>query len=282
VKPARFSYVRPESLAEALQLLAEHGSDAAILAGGQSLMPMLNLRFARPALIIDIKRVPGLDGVSLDGARLRIGALTRHADVLRSMLVCEHAPLLHLAMRHVAHAAIRNRGTFGGSLALADPAAELPACVVCLEGEIVVASANGERRIPAETFFQGIYATALAEGEMILCVELPVSPTGWSWDFDEVSRRHGDFAMAGLVLGLHNEGDRIAECRIAFCGVEAAPRRIPAVEEIIVGSGAVSAALKVLEDTLQPLESEDYPPAYRVHLAGVLLERALARQDIVK
>jgi carbon-monoxide dehydrogenase medium subunit len=279
VKPARFSYARPQSLSEALRMLADHGPDAAILAGGQSLIPMLNLRFARPAQIIDIKRVPGLDRIGVDKDRLVIGALARHADVLTSPVVRDHAPLIQKALRHVAHAAIRNRGTLGGSLALADPAAELPACVVCLEAGIVVASAQGERRIPAGDFFQGIYATAIRDGEMIVRVEIPVTGEAWVWDFDEVSRRHGDFAMAGLAFGVRKIEDRIAECRIVFCGVEAAPRRMRDVEELIVG-GQREATLRTLSDTLQPLESADYPPSYRAHLAGVLLRRALARQGI--
>jgi len=283
MKPALFSYARPETLAEALSLLAEHGSDAAVLAGGQSLMPMLNLRFARPAHLIDIKRVPGLDRIAVEDGKLVIGALTRHVDVLVSALVREHAPLLGMALAHVAHAAIRNRGTFGGCLALADPAAELPACAVCLDAEIIIASAGGERRTPAREFFRGIYTTALADGEMILRVEFPVQ-TGWSWDFDEVARRHGDFAMAGLALGLRREGGRIAECRIVFCGVEAAPRRIEPVEALVCAPDGSAPAMKALRDALaaalEPIESNEYPPAYRIRLAGVLLERALARQGL--
>jgi aerobic carbon-monoxide dehydrogenase medium subunit len=281
MKPAPFSYLRPGTLDEALTMLAQHGDDAAVLAGGQSLMPMLNLRVARPAQIIDIKRLPGLEQIVLDDGRIVIGALARHASVKDSALVRQHTPLLAMAFDHVAHAAIRNRGTFGGSLALADPAAELPACAVCLGAQIVVASKDGERKIAADAFFQGIYTTALASGELILRVEVPVLPE-WRWDFDEVARRRGDFAIAGLALGIRLDGGIIAECRVVFCGVESAPRRLKAVEEALAGSQArdattVRAALKVLERALEPLESHEYPPFYRRRVAGVLLERGLAR-----
>jgi carbon-monoxide dehydrogenase medium subunit len=262
-------------------MLAEHGNDAAVLAGGQSLMPMLNLRFARPAQMIDIKRLPGLERISFDDDKVVIGALARHADVKESAIVRDHAPLIAKALAHVAHAAIRNRGTFGGSLALADPAAELPACVVCLGAKVVVASVDGERRIAAGDFFKGIYATALANNELILRIELPIS-SGWTWHFDEVARRHGDFAMAGLALGLRKNGDTIAECRIAFCGVEAAPRRLQSVEQIVAGSrisdpAPIDAATNAVAEILQPLESDEYPPAYRLRIAGVLLKRGFAR-----
>jgi carbon-monoxide dehydrogenase medium subunit len=282
VKPARFDYRRPESLPEALELLARHGADAAVLSGGQSLMPMLNLRVARPALLLDINRLPGLDGIHLDAERLTIGARARHADVLRSGLVREAAPLLTEALTHVAHAAIRNRGSFGGSLALADPAAELPACSVCLDAEIIAASLRGERRIRAADFFLGPYSTALEPAELLLRVEVPRHGPGWRFAFAEVARRYGDFAIAGMALAARIEDGRVAESRIVPCGVEPAPRRLEAVEAALAGAalgdlGRHAAAAEALAGTLEPMEWGEYPAAYRRHLAGVLLGRTLDR-----
>ncbi|WP_431284985.1 FAD binding domain-containing protein [Humitalea sp. 24SJ18S-53] len=263
--PNRFDYARPATLAEALALLARHGEDAAPLAGGQSLMPMLALRVARPALLLDLNRLPGLDGIERHGELLRIGAMARHAAVLAHPLVAAQAPLLPLALRHVAHPAIRNRGTLGGSLCLADPAAELPACMLALDAVLVLASAAGERRVAAPDFFQGLYATARRAEEMLLRVEIPIA-AGWTPWFAEISRRHGDFAMAGLAMMR-----RPGAARLAFFGVEAHPRRLPALEAA-VAAGADAAAL--LPALLDPLASPEASAAYRLHLAQGLLRRA--------
>ncbi|MGX9965518.1 FAD binding domain-containing protein [Roseomonas sp. F4] len=268
--PNRFDYARPTTLAEALSLLARHGEDAAPLAGGQSLMPMLAMRVARPALLIDLNRLPGLDGIVLEGATLHIGALARHAAVLAHPLVAAEAPLLHLALRHVAHPAIRNRGTLGGSLVLADPAAEMPACMVALEATLVLASDAGERRVVAADFFQGLYATARRADEILLGVEIPRA-LGWQPWFAEVARRHGDYAMAGLAMMARREAGRIAEARCAFFGVEAAPRRLPALEAAL-RDGTDAAAL--LPGLLDPLASPEATAPYRLHLAQALLRRA--------
>jgi carbon-monoxide dehydrogenase medium subunit len=282
VKPARFSYLRPASMAEALQILAQHGVDASVLAGGQSLMPMLNLRLAKPSVLVDIKRIPGLERIAVTEGLISIGALARHCEVAVSIPVRDHAPLIHRACRHVAHAAVRNRGTFGGSLALADPAAELPACCVCLDAEIVVNAVSGSRVVPASAFFQGIYDTALAPGELISRIDIPVPAPEWRWDFDEASRRHGDFAIAGVALGVRLDGGTIAECRVVFCGLEGAPRRMLAIEEALRGirtgdQAAIAAATAGLADHVAPLESEDYPGSYRVAVAAAVLARTLAR-----
>jgi carbon-monoxide dehydrogenase medium subunit len=282
MKPARFTYERPSSLAEALQLLSRHGEEASILAGGQTLMPMLNLRLAKPTVLVDIKRIPGLDGIAIRDGLLSVGALTRHADGAASPLVRDHAPLLRAAYRHLAHAAVRNRGTFGGSLALADPAAELPACCVCLDAEIIVNSLSGSRVVSASEFFRGIYETALGKDELISRIDIPVLTDGWGWAFDEASRRRGDFAIAGVALGVRSSGGLIAECRIAFCGLEAAPRRISVVEEALRGvrpddEAAIGAAVGRLDGQVEPLESEEYPGWYRIAVARALLTRGLAR-----
>lgn len=281
MKPVRFQYACPETLDEALALLAEHGSDAAVLAGGQSLMAMLNLRLAAPSIVIDINRIPGLERIARHVERLELGARVRHNDVLRSAEVRAAAPLLPMALAHVAHEAIRNRGTLGGSLALADPAAELPACAVCLDAAITVASAAGERTIGAADFFKALYTTALEPGELLLHVTVPVRDASWRFAFDEVARRHGDFALAGIAFGARIEDARITECRIVFTGVEPTSRRIARSEACLVGAElasreAATEAVAALARELEPMENSDYPADYKLHLAGVLLARALA------
>jgi aerobic carbon-monoxide dehydrogenase medium subunit len=282
VKPARFEYVRPESLKGALEVLAQHGSDAAVLAGGQSLMPMLNLRMAAPAVVVDINRIPELDRIATVGGQIEIGSRARHNDVLRSPIVNDGTSLITEALRHVAHEAIRNRGTLGGSLALADPAAEMPACAVCLGAEIVAASVRGERRIAAEDFFEGLYATALAPDELLVKVRVPAFDKAWRFGFEEVARRHGDFALAGLALGLRVEGSTIVDSRIVFAAIEPTPKRAREAERRLVGADILSAdaatrAGGALADDLEPLEGGGYPAAYRLHLARVLLSRLLER-----
>jgi carbon-monoxide dehydrogenase medium subunit len=268
-------------------LVADRGRDAAILAGGQSLIPMLNLRLAKPSLLIDIKRLSALDKIKLEQDRLIIGALTRHADVMRSEGVRARAPLLADALQHVAHPAVRNRGTFGGSLALADPAAELPACAVCLGADIVAASVRGERHIPAHEFFTGLYATALGDDEIVSRIEIPLPANPWVFVFDEAARRHGDFAVAGLALAVRVERRSIQDCRLVFCGVESSPRRMSKAEACLVGvdrhlfASAARAARNALLGDLVALGSVEYPSAYRVHLAGVLLERAMTQLERV-
>lgn len=282
MKPARFQYARPETLDEALALLAEHGSEAAVLAGGQSLMPMLNLRLAQPSIVIDINRIPGLDRIARTADGLVLGARVRHNDVLRSTEVRAAAPLLPMALAHVAHEAIRNRGTLGGSLALADPAAELPACAVCLDATITVASGAGERAVAASDFFEALYTTALQPGELLTAVTVPARDASWRFAFDEVARRHGDFALAAVAVAARVENERIADCRIVFTGIEPTSRRIAAAEACLTGaelaSGEAAAeAVAALAHALEPMENSDYPIAYKLHLAGVLLDRALAK-----
>jgi aerobic carbon-monoxide dehydrogenase medium subunit len=282
VKPARFAYARPETLGEALALLTKYGSDASILAGGQSLMPMLNLRMATPAILIDINDIPDLDTIADCNNQIIVGARVRHNDALHSPLLTASNSLLAHALPRVAHAAIRNRGTLGGSLALADPAAELPACAVCLGAEIAAVSERGERVIPASDFFQGLYATALEPDEMITRVAFPFLDATWHVGFDEVARRSGDFAIAALALAVKVVDRRIMECRIAFAGVENHARRLSRVEMALTGSLIADlpvrgAASEMLSNVLEPLEEGQYPAAYRRHLAQVLLDRLLTR-----
>jgi aerobic carbon-monoxide dehydrogenase medium subunit len=284
MKPARFAYTRPETLRETLDLLEHHGSDAAILAGGQSLMPLLNLRMAQPAILIDINAIPGMATIERQRNRIVIGGRTRHNDVLHAPLLIEANSLLVQAMPYVAHAAIRNRGTLGGSLALADPAAEMAACAVCLDADIVAVSCRGERVIPAARFFEGLYSTALAPDELISRVSYPVLDPSWRVAFDEIARRRGDFAMAALALGVQVVEGRIADCRIAFGGIETHSRRLTSVEAALIGRpvadpAARAAAAGILDRSLSPFEGGEYSPAYRRQLARVLLDRLLNRME---
>lgn len=278
MKPARFEYVKPASLADALTLLRDLRDDAAVLGGGQSLVPMLNLRVASPRVVIDINAIPELDEISVEASALQIGARARHNDVLRSELVLRHAPLLPLALRNVAHEAIRNRGTLGGSLALADPAAEMPACMVCLDAEIVVQSANGSRSIPAADFFRGIYDTALEPDELITCIRIPLLGSDWSFAFHEIVRRHGDFALAGLAFGVQSNGQTVQGCRAVLLGVESFPRRLIEIEQALIGMDlsdrrGLERAVRLLPSNLECLEGGEYPAEYRLYLAQQLLSR---------
>lgn len=267
--PARFDYARPTTLEDALAILARDGDACAPLAGGQSLMPMMAMRVARPQLLLDLNRIAGLDRIAVEGEALHIGALARHAAVMSHPAVAREAPLLPIALREVAHPAIRNRGTLGGSLSLADPAAELPACMVALGATIVLASAAGERRMAADAFFEGLYATARRPDELLVRVEIPRAPGARAW-FEEVARRRGDYAMAGLAMVV-----RDGRPCLAFCGVEAAPRRLPDVEAALHAGGDPA---PMLAQALAPLGSAETPAAYRMHLAQALLRRAMEAQ----
>src|SRR6478672_1303421 len=214
MKASAFSYVRATSVGNAIELLVAHGERARVLAGGQSLMPAMNLRLLTPEWIVDIGRLSELRGISVSGGLVRIGALTRHADVLNSPELAAHAPLLTEAVAHIAHPAIRNRGTIGGSLAHADPASELPACMVALDASIVVQGQGGERRVAAADFFKGIYETALSARELLITVELPVSPKNATHFFSEFARRHGDYAITGLAARAVVEDDVFTDLRL--------------------------------------------------------------------
>jgi carbon-monoxide dehydrogenase medium subunit len=280
MKPAPFDYHRPASLLETFDLLERYGDDGRILAGGQSLVPALNMRLATPRAVIDINRLPGLDAIRLASEGLVIGALARHEAVERSPLVREHAPLLALAMPHVGHEAIRTRGTVGGSLALADPAAELPACAVALDATIRVEGRRGRRGVAAADFFRGIYTTALEPGELVTELVVPPAP-GWRSDFQELARRHGDFALAGLAARARVEGDAIAEARLVLFGVGPAPVRAHRAERALAGrrvdADVVAAAQRALAAELDPPGDVHGSPTLRRHLAGVLLSRVITR-----
>jgi CO/xanthine dehydrogenase FAD-binding subunit len=275
VKPAAFDYLRPESVDEAITQLAEYGADAKVLAGGQSLMPMLNFRMARPSVLIDINRLTALDFVEECGGGLRIGALTRHQTLETSPLVRERFPVLGEAMKHVAHLAIRNRGTIGGSLSHADPAAELPMLALLLDAEIRTSIASHA----AEVFFLGPLTTVLTDDELVTEIVLPALPPKTGWGFEEFSLRAGDFAFATVTATLTVEGGKIAEARLSVGGVGETPLRLRAVEVALAGkpftSKLVAEAAQQARDSVDPSSDLRASTDFRRHLVGVLTERAL-------
>ncbi|ADZ70922.1 FAD binding domain-containing protein [Polymorphum gilvum] len=271
MKAATAGYVRATSLSHAVTLLAASKGQARLLAGGQSLVAAMNLRLAGETALIDINGLSELGGITADGAVLRIGALTRHRELATSPLVASLAPAIAQAAPLIAHAAIRTRGTIGGSLAYADPAAELPACMLALGATIVVAGPQGLRRVAAEDFFVDLFTTALAEDEMITAVEVPFAEPGERQATLELARRSGDYALAGIVLARKADGPRIA-----FFGVGPTARLARSAMAVLASGGDGEAAAAVLDRDLDPPDDVHAPAAVRLHLARVLLRRALA------
>lgn len=271
MKATGIRYARARTLSQAFDLLAAGGGDARVIAGGQSLIASLNLRLTDEAALVDINDVTELKGIAEIPGGLRIGALTRHAELAASPLVARHAPALAMAAPLIAHAAIRTRGTIGGSLSHADPAAELPACVLALEAALVLRSTNGERRVPAADFFQGLFATALAEGEILVAVEVPARAAGDRQTVRELARRSGDYALVGLVAAT-----RGASVRLACFGVGDTPVLAQAAMGTLDRGGSLDEACAALADDLSPQTDLHATAEYRRHLAGVLLRRAMA------
>jgi len=279
MKASAFSYARATSVANALELLGAHGDKAKVLSGGQSLMPAMNLRLISPELIVDIGELAELRGIAVSGEVLSIGALTRHVDLQRSPDIAAYAPLLTEAVAHVAHPAIRNRGTLGGSLAHADPASELPACMVALNATIVVRGPKGERRIAAGDFFKGIYETALSPDELLTVVELPAARTDSVHFFHEFARRHGDYAIAGLAAQAIMDGDSFTDLRLAFFAVGDRPVLAKAAGKLIkvtVTPAVLSEASVALAGELDPQEDQQASASMRRHLAKVLMRRCVS------
>jgi carbon-monoxide dehydrogenase medium subunit len=279
LKASAFAYARATSVSNALELLAAHGDGAKVLSGGQSLMPAMNLRLISPELLIDIGDIAELRGIAVTGGVIRIGALTRHAELARSPEIATHAPLLCQAIAHVAHPAIRNRGTLGGSLAHADPASELPACVVALTATIIVRGRAGERRIAAEEFFTGIYETALSPEELLIAVELPVARKNARHFFHEFARRRGDYAIVGMATKAIVEQGAFADLRIALFAAGDRPILVKAAK-LLVGATLTPATLSdasiALGEELNPPDDQQASAAMRRHLAKVLLARCVA------
>jgi carbon-monoxide dehydrogenase medium subunit len=282
MKPPRFDYLVPRSLDEALGLLAQHGEEAKVLAGGQSLVPLLNFRLVRPAHVVDLNEIPGLDTIRVDDGRLAIGAMTRQRQAETSALVRERCPLLAEAMPQVGHVQIRNRGTVGGSLAHADPAGELPAVVAALDGELVLRSRRGERRLAPHEFFVGYLTTAAAPDELLVEARVPVTPPRTGTAFMEVSRRHGDFALVGVAATVTlDAGGVCTACAIALTGVGPTPVVARDAARALVGVKPTDDALmdvgRRVAGALMPDSDLHASADYRKHLAGVLTRRALAR-----
>jgi len=280
MKPPAFEYVAAHSVEEAVSVLAEHEGDAKVIAGGQSLVPMLNFRLLAPAVLVDVNRIPGLAGVEEHEGGLRIGALTRHHTLETSELVKARFPVLHAAMQFVAHIAIRNRGTIGGSLSHADPAAELPTMAVLLDAEIEAQGPNGARTIAARDFFESALATTLEEDEIVTEIRLPALPDRTGWAFEECARRSGDFGIAGVGVTLSLVDGKVGDARIALLGVGQTPIRASAAEELLQGKDCdddlIAAAAESAREAAEPEGDLHGSADYRRHLVGVLARRAVA------
>jgi CO/xanthine dehydrogenase FAD-binding subunit len=279
MKPAAFDYVVAESIEAAVAALAAADGEAKILAGGQSLVPMLNFRLLRPSILVDINRVPDLAFVEEEPDAIVVGALTRHHRLETSPIVAEHLPVVTEAMRHVAHLAIRNRGTIGGSLSHADPAAELPMLALLLDATLHVASSTGQRTVAARDFFLGPLTVDLAPDELLIRIVLPKLPPATGWGFAEVARRSGDFALAAVAATLTLRDGAIGEARIAVTGVDETAKRASDAEALLAGRtltpDLIDMALAAVRANVNPPTDLHASADYRRHLVGVLVGRAL-------
>ena len=286
MKSPEFDYIKVRTIEHALTLLASHGDEARVLAGGQSLLPALNMRLSEPSLLIDIGGIDALRGIQVTQNALRIGALTTHTDIENSALVAQHAPLLKLAVGHIAHRAIRNSGTWGGSIANADPAAEWPCCLLALDGTVIVQGPQGERRIAAADFFTGLYTTALGDDEILLACDVPLAQRDDWFGFQELARRHGDYAIAGLAMHLHFAGPVVQSARLSWLGLNATTLRSRQTEALLVGKPLDSASLELvaasLREELDPIADLTNTGATKKHLATVLARRLLTQANATR
>lgn len=276
MKAPSFAYVKARDLGQVFDLLDEHGDDARLLAGGQSLIPSLNLRLSRPTILIDINALPDLDGIRETGAVVIIGAMARHVALERSPLLARHVPLVAAAMPHIAHPAIRNRGTIGGSLAFADPAAELPACALALGATLILRGRDGERRVRAADFFRGMFETDLRPGEILAAIEFPKAGPGHRHAFLELARRHGDYAMVGLAAAGEASNGQPVGLTLAYFGIADRPVAAKAAASCLAKDGVagLDAACAALRTDLDPGGDLNGRPETKRHLAAVLLRRA--------
>jgi aerobic carbon-monoxide dehydrogenase medium subunit len=281
VKNAPFEYHAPRSVDEVLSLLAEHGDEAKILAGGQSLVPLLAMRLARPSQLIDINEISELGALrSLDGTGVAFGTLTRERDAERSALVAERLPVLAEALPMIGHVSIRNRGTIGGSIAHADASAELPAVAVVTGADVVVRSTRGERIVPAEEFFVSHFTTSMDDDELLTEVRMRSGPVGAGWAFHEIARRHGDFALVGVAAMISLDDTTVSEARVTLMGVADRAVRATGAETGLIGQPVteetIAAAAEEAIRDLDPASDMHGSAAFRSHLAGVAVRRALA------
>jgi CO/xanthine dehydrogenase FAD-binding subunit len=279
LKPPKFQYWDPESVDDVVGFLKDHGDDSKLLAGGQSLMPVLAMRLARPDYLIDLNRVGGLDYVREENGSLRIGALTRQDALWRSDAVRRSCPLLSKAIPFIGHSAIRYRGTIGGSVVHADPSAELPAVMSALDAEFTVKGPGGTRVVPAREFFVTFFTTAVAADELLIEIRVPTVPAGAATAIDELARRHGDFALAGIAAVVHATGSRVERAQICAFGVDEAPVRLESVERLVAGQDATDELLtEAGSQAAQAVEPESDIHAsaeYRREMTNVLTRRAL-------
>jgi len=276
LKPAPFAYAKARSVAHAIELLVD--DDARLLAGGQSLIATLNMRLSHPALLVDINGVGGLDRIASNNGHIEIGALVRHAQAERSPELARRAPLIALAMPHIGHPAIRNRGTIGGSVAFADPAAELPACVLALGGELTIAGPQGSRVVKADDFFKGLFETALTARDVLTAIRIPAASADTRVGLAEFGRRHADYAMVGLAAGARADGQHLRDLRLAYFGVASTPVRAHHAEQALTERD-IDAAVHALAQDLNPPDDVQASGAVKTHLAGVLLRRVARQLD---
>jgi aerobic carbon-monoxide dehydrogenase medium subunit len=279
MKAAAFDYAKPQVLSEALALLAEAGEDAQLIAGGQTLLATLNLRLSEPSMLIDITNLDELKGITVVGDQLRIGALVTHTEIEDSELVAKHAPLLKAAAPHIAHRAIRNLGTWGGSLAYGDPAAEWPACSLTLNATMLIAGPDGERRISAQDFFIDLYTTSLEPDEILVATEIPLAKKQEVFYFHELARRHGDYAVVGLAAVAQKQGDVLTNCAFTFFSVSATPVMATKAQELVNGQKltdeVIAKAIAAARSEIEAIADITNSAEAKQHLIGVLLERGL-------
>jgi carbon-monoxide dehydrogenase medium subunit len=281
MKPSSFEYHAPATIDEALALLTANGPDARVLAGGQTLIPMMNFRLAAPPVLIDLNRIASLSYIKDEGQFVSIGAMTRQRAIEFSPVVAGKLPLLHEAIKLVGHLPTRSRGTIGGSIANADPAAELPMVLQALDGEVVVRGPNGQRTIAASELFRDAMTTSLAADEILVEVRLPVMPSNAGCAIEEFARRHGDFAIAAIAVVIVRDGARCTKARIATAGISSHSVRLAAAERILeqqgLGENAIAQAAKVAADSVEPMADGHASAAYRKQLTLALTERAIRR-----
>ena len=279
MKSASFDYVKPKALQEALSLLEQGGDDAQLIAGGQTLLATLNMRLSEPMVLIDITDIAELKGISVVGNSLRIGALVTHTEIEDSELVAKHAPLLKAAAPHIAHRAIRNLGTWGGSLAYGDPAAEWPACSLTLQATMIIDGPAGERRISAKDFFIDLYTTSLEPDEILVATEIPLADKNEVFYFHELARRHGDYAVAGLAAVAQKQGDVLTNCAFTFFSVGATPMMAIKAQDSVNGQRLsdelIAKAVTEARNEIDAIADITNSAEAKQHLIGVLLERGL-------
>ncbi len=276
MKAPDVAYVKPGSLPEAIDWLDRY-EDAKLLAGGQSLITGLNMRLSSPSLLIDINDLENLQSITESNGAVRIGALTRHAELGASPVIAKHLPLIATAVPHIAHMAIRNRGTIGGSLALSDPATELPACCLALNATIVAAGKSGERRIPIDQYFRGLFETALERTDVLIAVEIPIPASGAVFGFDELVRRQGDYAIVGLAAQGARAGDKWKSLRLAYFSAGDHAILAKNAAETLVSSGSLEDAQQALDEDLSPAPDANHSERTKMHFARVLLKRVLEK-----